>query len=149
MKAFRSATVLKRDSNTGIFLWICEIFKNTYFEEYLQTAASGTVIYYFCKKKLHLRCFIDCTLPSLGDGGGGGGGRGGEGIEPFLRRFIGGTSVKLGYWVGTNFSHIYFGIFCLRIFDLFMCPLKLSKKYLLLFSNNSVKVQTLFDMCSQ
>ena len=90
-------------------------------------------------KKLHLRCFIVCTLPPLGDGE----------IEPFLRRFIGGTSVKLGYWVRTNFSHVYFGIFCLRIFGLFSCPLKLSKKYLLLFSNNSVKVQTLFNMCSE
>ena len=36
--ASRSATVLKRDSNTGVFLWILQIFKNTYFEEELQPA---------------------------------------------------------------------------------------------------------------
>ena len=36
--ASRSATVLKRDSNTGVFLWILQIFKNTYFEVELQPA---------------------------------------------------------------------------------------------------------------
>ena len=30
---------LKRDSNTGAFLWILLNFKNTYFGEHLQTAA--------------------------------------------------------------------------------------------------------------
>ena len=39
-ESFRPATFLKRDSNTGVFLWICEIFKSTYFEEHLLTAAS-------------------------------------------------------------------------------------------------------------
>ena len=33
-----SSALLKRDSNTGVLL--CEIFKNTYFEEHLRTAAS-------------------------------------------------------------------------------------------------------------
>ena len=39
--AFRSATLLKKDSNTGVFLWILEIFKDTYFEGHLWTAASN------------------------------------------------------------------------------------------------------------
>ena len=32
--------LLKRDSNTGVFCGYCKNFKNTYFEEYLRTAAS-------------------------------------------------------------------------------------------------------------
>ena len=36
LQTFRSLTFLKRDSNTDV----CEIFKNTYFEEHLRTAAS-------------------------------------------------------------------------------------------------------------
>ena len=35
------ATVLKTDSNTSVFSEYCQIFKNTYFEEHLLTAASG------------------------------------------------------------------------------------------------------------
>ena len=31
--------LLERDSNTGVFLRICEIFKNTYFEKHMQSAA--------------------------------------------------------------------------------------------------------------
>ena len=34
------APLLKRESNTDVFLEHCEIFMNTYFEEYLRTAAS-------------------------------------------------------------------------------------------------------------
>ena len=45
-----------------------------------------------------------------------------------------------------NFSHCYLGIFSLKIFYLFKCPLKISKKCLLLFGNNSVKKSMLFDM---
>ena len=37
-----SKLYLKRDSNKGVFLWYCELFKNTYFEEDLQTAGSET-----------------------------------------------------------------------------------------------------------
>ena len=37
----RPATLLKKDSNTGVFLWICDIFKNTYFEQHLGTTASN------------------------------------------------------------------------------------------------------------
>ena len=40
MQAFRPAALLKRDSNTWVFLRILRIFKNTYFEEHLWTAAS-------------------------------------------------------------------------------------------------------------
>ena len=39
----RTATLLKTDSNTGVSVFsckYCEIFKNTYFEEHLRTAAS-------------------------------------------------------------------------------------------------------------
>ena len=38
MKAFRPATLLKRDSYTGFFCEICEILKNT--EEHQRTTAS-------------------------------------------------------------------------------------------------------------
>ena len=37
---FRRATLLQRNSNTGVFLWNSEIFKNLYFAEHLRTAAS-------------------------------------------------------------------------------------------------------------
>ena len=43
-------------------------------------------------------------------------------------------------YVHTNFLHFYLGIFSLRIFCMFKCPLKLPKKCLLLLGNNSVKV---------
>ena len=39
LQAFRPTTLLQRDS-TGVFCEICEIFKITYFEEHLRTAAS-------------------------------------------------------------------------------------------------------------
>ena len=47
LQALRPATLLKRDSNTGVFLWICEIFKNTSF---LQNTSGGC----FCKYDLAL-----------------------------------------------------------------------------------------------
>ena len=37
------ATLLKRDSNAGVFLRNCKIFKNTYFEEHLRMAESGNI----------------------------------------------------------------------------------------------------------
>ena len=37
---FRHATLLKGDSNTGVFVLILRTFKNTYFEEHLLAAAS-------------------------------------------------------------------------------------------------------------
>ena len=37
LQAFRSAVLLKRDSNISVFLWICKILKSTYFEEHLWT----------------------------------------------------------------------------------------------------------------
>ena len=51
--------------------------------------------------------------------------------------------------VYANFSHFHLGIFRLRIFYLFKCPFKLSKKCLLLFGENSVKVWILFDISSE
>ena len=36
----RPATLSKRDSDIGVFLWILRIFKNTFFTENLQTTAS-------------------------------------------------------------------------------------------------------------
>ena len=39
----RATTLLKRDSNTSVFLWNLRIFKNTYFEEHLRTTASPDV----------------------------------------------------------------------------------------------------------
>ena len=38
--AFRSGTVLKRDSDTGNSCEICKNFKNTFFEKHVRTAAS-------------------------------------------------------------------------------------------------------------
>ena len=35
-----SGTLLKRDSCTGFYCEFCEIFKNTFFTEHLQTTAS-------------------------------------------------------------------------------------------------------------
>ena len=45
LQAWKPAALLKRYSNTSVFLWIgkvffCEIFTNTYCEKHLQTAAS-------------------------------------------------------------------------------------------------------------
>ena len=37
MLAWRSATLLKRDFNTGVFPRYCEIFNNTYFEEHFDS----------------------------------------------------------------------------------------------------------------
>ena len=41
VQAWKSAALLKRDSNTGVFLWILRIFKNTYIEKHLRTTTSG------------------------------------------------------------------------------------------------------------
>ena len=46
MQAFRAPALLKRDSNTGVFCEHWEIFKNTYFEEHLRTAASESFIWF-------------------------------------------------------------------------------------------------------
>ena len=44
LQTFRPATLIRRDSNIGIFLWVlrnfCEYFKNTHFEKILQTTSS-------------------------------------------------------------------------------------------------------------
>ena len=42
--SLQPASFLKRDSNTSVFLEVCETFKNTYSEEYLKTTASGGVL---------------------------------------------------------------------------------------------------------
>ena len=47
MQAFRAPALLKRDSNTGVFCEHWEIFKNTYFEEHLRTAASESFTWFF------------------------------------------------------------------------------------------------------
>ena len=46
LHAFRPATLLKRDSNTGVFLWFYKFFNDTYFEEHLRTISRWTV--YLC-----------------------------------------------------------------------------------------------------
>ena len=48
LQVFRPATLLKRNSNTGIFLRNFEICKNTYFEEYPRTTASVVFFSNFC-----------------------------------------------------------------------------------------------------
>ena len=42
LQTLRPATLLKRDSNTVVFLWILQNLKNIYFEDHLQTAASAS-----------------------------------------------------------------------------------------------------------
>ena len=39
----KHATLLKRDSSTGVFCEICEIFKNIYFEEHLRTTSPEVI----------------------------------------------------------------------------------------------------------
>ena len=39
-ESWKPATLLKTDSTRDVFLWILGIYKNTYFEEHLLTAAS-------------------------------------------------------------------------------------------------------------
>ena len=54
MQAFRAPALLKRDSNTGVFCEHWEIFKNTYFEEHLRTAASESFTWtFFYMNKYH------------------------------------------------------------------------------------------------
>ena len=71
-------------------------------------------------------------------------GKWGEAI--FFHKGINEQSCKLNnswwqnYLLHANFSQFYLGIFFLRIFCLFKCPLKLSRKCLLLFGNDPVKV---------
>ena len=38
---FQTCKFIERDSNTGVFLWILQNFKNIYFEKQLPTAASA------------------------------------------------------------------------------------------------------------
>ena len=59
--AFRSATLLKRDSNTGVFLWFCEIFKNTYFQEILETSCRWKV-YLFINQRAFSQIFFQILL---------------------------------------------------------------------------------------
>ena len=40
LSLFRPATLLKKASNIGVFLWILQNFQDTYFVKYLRTAAS-------------------------------------------------------------------------------------------------------------
>ena len=42
---FTSKLYLKRDSNTGVFLWFCVLFKNTYFVKDLWMAGSETPVW--------------------------------------------------------------------------------------------------------
>ena len=44
LQARWSVALLKRDFNTGVFCKDCEVFKNTYFEEHLPTAASDNFV---------------------------------------------------------------------------------------------------------
>ena len=53
LQVFRSATLLKRAFSTGVFLWNLWNFKNTYFEEYLQTTASVVSFSWFYVYYLH------------------------------------------------------------------------------------------------
>ena len=54
LEAFRTVTLLKRDSNTCIFSEYHEIFENTYFEEHLWKVA----FHFLWKKVFHMRSFL-------------------------------------------------------------------------------------------
>ena len=58
IKAFRIATLLKSVSNTNVFQWNLQNFKNSYFEENLQTIASKTCSNFAFFKKLILMAEI-------------------------------------------------------------------------------------------
>ena len=64
LQAFKPATLLKRDSNTGAFLCILRIF--FYFEKYLRTTASNysfTLLIYYLLLAVSLqlqRCHLKC-----------------------------------------------------------------------------------------
>ena len=45
LQAYKAATLLQRDSNTGVFLWILQNFQNIYFKGHLWTNASE--LYWF------------------------------------------------------------------------------------------------------
>ena len=49
-QAYKPATLLQRDSNTGVFLWILKNFKNLYFKGHLWTTASE--LYWFKVEKI-------------------------------------------------------------------------------------------------
>ena len=61
LQAFRSAALLKRDSSTDVFLWFCEIFKNTYFKEYL-LIIWGWKIYLFINQRVLSQIFFQIFL---------------------------------------------------------------------------------------
>ena len=61
LQAFRSATLLKRDSKTDVFLLFCEIFKNTYFEEHLWTICRWKV-YLKINQKFFSQIFLQIFL---------------------------------------------------------------------------------------
>ena len=50
LQAYKPATLLQRDSNTGVFLWILKNFKNLYFKGHLWTTASE--LYWFKVEKI-------------------------------------------------------------------------------------------------
>ena len=49
-QAYKPATLLQRDSNTSVFLWILKNFKNLYFKGHLWTTASE--LYWFKVEKI-------------------------------------------------------------------------------------------------
>ena len=79
LKAWRCATLSKRDSNTGAFLWNLLNVKNTYFEKHLRTITPDTSrgvkrsywarsqrlnIYKFSVVIYHVQCIIICDSAS-------------------------------------------------------------------------------------
>ena len=65
LQAWRSATLLKRDSNTGVFLCeICEIFKNTFFYRTPPVAASvkDCIIFLTSSRETSLNWNFFCIL---------------------------------------------------------------------------------------
>ena len=63
LQALRPAILLKRDFNTGVFLWNLEIFKNTF--SYRRPPVAASIFY---KMQLwqvltNLKIFLECTVP--------------------------------------------------------------------------------------
>ena len=62
LQAWRPTILLKRDSNTDIFLEYCETFKNICFKEYLRTAASVLLIQKLVIITEHLPSLPQCGM---------------------------------------------------------------------------------------
>ena len=47
LQIYRPVALFKRDSRTGVFLWILHSFKSSFFTEHIRTTASGDAMHNF------------------------------------------------------------------------------------------------------